>query len=388
MKTQDAALLPRTRKLWFKVEPTAGKKLRKRGTGPASKEYELDFRECEAINSTLSDKQDVSGAKTLLCNTEPQCCFNGQMLGHEGFFLSPEEATVLIKDNARNTDVVHPTLIGRDLVTGPGYPTRWVIDFQERTILEAQTYNAPFEILRLKVLPDRERKAQEGRSADGEQRSHHKQFLRYWWRHSFDRPEMVKLLETMPRYIVCSDTTKRPIFQFVDRHIRADHKLRVFAFPDDYSFGILQSHAHWLWFITKCSKLTERFNYTSESVFNTFPWPQSPTPKQVEAVAEAGRKVRHVRTQALSEMDGGLRALYRTLELPGTNPLKDAHAALDATVLAAYGFNPKRDLLAQLLALNQAVAAKIESGEPVTAPGVPKNYPDPKKLVTEDCIKP
>ena len=30
----------------------------------------------------------------------------------------------------------------------------------------------------------------------------------------------------------------------------------------------------------------------------------------------------------------------------------------------------------------------IEQGEPVTAPGVPKNYPDPKQLVTEDCIKP
>jgi hypothetical protein len=24
----------------------------------------------------------------------------------------------------------------------------------------------------------------------------------------------------------------------------------------------------------------------------------------------------------------------------------------------------------------------------VTAPGVPKNYPDAKKLVTEDCIRP
>ena len=47
-----------------------------------------------------------------------------------------------------------------------------------------------------------------------------------------------------------------------------------------------------------------------------------------------------------------------------------------------------KDLLAQLLALNQQVAAKIERGEPVTAPGVPKNYPDAKKLVTEDCIKP
>jgi len=34
------------------------------------------------------------------------------------------------------------------------------------------------------------------------------------------------------------------------------------------------------------------------------------------------------------------------------------------------------------------VAAKIENGEPVTAPGVPKNYPDAKRLVTGDCIKP
>ena len=51
--------------------------------------------------------------------------------------------------------------------------------------------------------------------------------------------------------------------------------------------------------------------------------------------------------------------------------------------VAAYDFDAKKDLLA----LNQAVSAKIEKGEPVTAPGVPKEYPDVKKLVTEDCIK-
>lgn len=43
--------------------------------------------------------------------------------------------------------------------------------------------------------------------------------------------------------------------------------------------------------------------------------------------------------------------------------------------------------LAQLLALNQEVAAKIEKGEPVAAPDVPKHYPDAKKLVPEDCSK-
>jgi hypothetical protein len=64
------------------------------------------------------------------------------------------------------------------------------------------------------------------------------------------------------------------------------------------------------------------------------------------------------------------------------------HAALDTAVLAAYGFSAKKDLLAQLLALNQQVAAMIAKGELVIAPGVPKIYPDPQRLVTEDCIKP
>jgi len=49
--------------------------------------------------------------------------------------------------------------------------------------------------------------------------------------------------------------------------------------------------------------------------------------------------------------------------------------ARDTTIFNSYGFSAKKDLLAQLLALNLAVAAKIEKGEAVVAPGVPKNYP-------------
>jgi hypothetical protein len=89
----------------------------------------------------------------------------------------------------------------------------------------------------------------------------------------------------------------------------------------------------------------------------------------------------------LTRIKGGLRAVYRTLELPGKHPLKDAHAALDAAVLAAYGFSAKDDLLAQLLALNLSVAARERAGEPVTAPGIPPGHPDPSRLVTDDCIR-
>jgi hypothetical protein len=95
-----------------------------------------------------------------------------------------------------------------------------------------------------------------------------------------------------------------------------------------------------------------------------------------------------VRAEALEKIKGGLRAVYRTLELPGKNPLKDAHASLDAAVLTAYGFAPKQDLLAQLLALNHEVAEKIKAGEPVTPPGAPAGYGDASGLITEDCIQP
>ena len=59
-----------------------------------------------------------------------------------------------------------------------------------------------------------------------------------------------------------------------------------------------------------------------------------------------------------------------------------------AAVLAAYGFSPQGDLLAQLLKLNLAVAARIDSHQQVTAPGLPPSFPDPKRLITDDCIRP
>jgi SAM-dependent methyltransferase len=382
-KTQDPALLPKTRRLWFKVQ---GSTKRTKGVR-ADKTYELNFRECAAINSALSDQADVAGAKVLQCNTEPQRVFNGQFPRHDGFVISPEVAAKLIAADKRNREVIHPFFIGQELVTS-GCPERWVIDFQKLDILQARSYSAPFAHIEKIVLPHIQAYANREREKTGKDTGQDQTWLKSWWQHFRCRKEFVDSVSKFERYIACSGVTKRPVFAFVSSDIRPDHALFGFAFADDYSFGVLQSSAHWLWFVTKCSKLTERFRYTPESVFDTFPWPQAPTAKQIEAVAAAGREVRRVRAEALTKIKGGLRAVYRTLELPGANPLKDAHAALDAAVLSAYGFDAKKDLLAQLLALNLAVATKIERNEPVTAPGIPPGYPDAAKLVTGDCIQP
>lgn len=389
VKTRNAALLPKKRRLWTKVDSTAvPKKLRKRGSGPASKEFELIFRECAVINSALSDRADVSSAEVLMCNTDPQRVFQGVTPGHPAFVLDEAACAALIKKEAGNRDLIHPYLIGDEILTGAGGPERFILDFGQRSIVEAQAYAAAFAYVRAKVLPDRQKAAEEGKDAGGNMRPHHRQFLERWWKLSWDRAEMVAEIARVPRFLVCSRVTKRPIFTFVHASIRPGDALQVFVFADDYSFGILQSSAHWLWFITKCSKLTESFRYTPESVFNTFPWPQAPAVKQVDAVAEAGKAVRQVRAAALPGMKGGLRALYRTLELPGKNPLRDAHAALDAAVLAAYGFSAKADRLTQLRDLNRAVSEALGTGRVATSPGVPSAYPDPRRLITDDCVRP
>lgn len=389
VKSQDAVLLADTpRKLWFKVETSAAaKKIRKRGDGPASKDYELNCRECAAISSALSDKLSVDEARVLACNCEPKRVFTGQNPCHEGFSLTLDEAGKMLRDEPACREILFPYMTGLDLVTS-GLPQRWIIDFGQRDMLAAARYAAAFEVLKQRVMADVLGKAEKEKLATGKESTRWSRMAERWWQFRDWMPGTVAAVNAHERYIVCPRLMKRPTFAFMSREIHPDMQLMVFPFADDYSLGILQSSSHWLWFVTKCSKMKSDFRYTSESVFDTFPWPQGASVAQIDAVAAAARAVRRIRAEHLPQIKGGLRALYRTLELPGANPLKDAHAALDAAVLAAYGFDAQQDLLAQLLALNLAVAARLDRGEPVTAPGVPAAYPNPAALITEDCIRP
>ncbi len=355
-------LIPEKKKLWFKVEPDpARKKIRKRGSLPSAKEYELDFRECKYINSALSDQTDVSGAVVLSVSSRPKRCFEGIQPGHKGFRISKEEFTKLSRDH-RARDVLFPYLIATSVLTHR-FEVRpeYLIDFGDRDLLDASQYDGPLAIVRERVLPTWQANAEEEARNTQKKSGEHQRRLETWWQLKRRRSDLINTIERLHRFVVCSRHTKRPIFVFLPSSVRPDSSLTAFTFEDDYSFGILQSNTHWQWFVAKCSKLKSDFRYTPESVFNTFPWPQSPSIKQIEAVADAGREVRRVRAEALEKITGGLRAVYRTLELPGKNPLKDAHAALDAA---------------------------IDRDEQVTAPGLPPNFPDPSRLITDDCIRP
>ena len=84
--------------------------------------------------------------------------------------------------------------------------------------------------------------------------------------------------------------------------------------------------------------------------------------------------------------DWSLRDLYRTLETPGDNKLRTAHAALDTAVRAAYGMKEKEDILAFLLTLNLELADQESKAKPITPPGLPSFVTKPAEFISKDCV--
>jgi hypothetical protein len=197
---------------------------------------------------------------------------------------------------------------------------------------------------------------------------------------------MIAAIRKLPRYVVCGRVTKRPIFEFVSSTINPNDALMVFPYDDDYSFGILQSGVHWGWFTNRCSTLKRDFRYTSNTVFDTFPWPQGPTASQVKAVAKASRELRELRRKLMATHKLSLRELYRSLDQPGEHPLRGAHEALDDAVREAYGMGKRVDALAYLFAPNERLAADEDAGVDIVGPGLPPTIRDRTPFVTKDRV--
>ncbi len=161
----------------------------------------------------------------------------------------------------------------------------------------------------------------------------------------------------------------------------------VFPLDDDYSFGILQSVVHWEWFVARCSTLKGDWRYTSDTVFDSFPWPQNPTKKQIEEVARQAKTLRDKRNEMMEERHLTLRQLYRIIDDSHNNPVSEIQAKLDNAVRDAYGMRRDADILQYLLDLNSKVYEMEQQGEKVQGPGLPGKIKDKTALVSEDCVK-
>jgi len=404
---------------WIKQENVPNGKRKLAIQKGEKKDGPWEVFELSTIPSSLSPTIDVTSAQRLGTNIKSGACYQGQTHGHEGFLLTPEERNELIKSEPEAEEITFPYLIADELLGSTNsQPSRYVIDFQPRDFYSAQQYKKTFKIIEEKVLPTRkysyEKEKERNASVLTQQpkakvNHHHENFFNKWWLLSYGRGELIAKLNTINRYIVCSRVTKRPIFEFISKKIRPNDSLNVFSMNDDFSFGILQSSIHWEWFKSRCSTLTERYRYTSDTVFDSFPWPQwgtivvpdSPpitsnfTKLKIESalnVAKAARNLRQTRNKIRLENHCSLRDLYRGLELPGENPLRTSHESLDRAVREAYLLGlPKRmqrmNELELLLELNGLCAAAEKDGKSIIGPGLPDFCKEDNRFLSEDCIQ-
>lgn len=98
-----------------------------------------------------------------------------------------------------------------------------------------------------------------------------------------------------------------------------------------YHFGVLSSAMHMAWVRTVGGRLESRYRYSAGIVYNTFPWPASPSEKQRKAIEEAAQAVLNARA---AHPGSSLADLYDPDAMPDN--LAKAHLKLDKAVDAAY----------------------------------------------------
>ena len=127
-----------------------------------------------------------------------------------------------------------------------------------------------------------------------------------------------------------------------------------------YEFGVLASALHMAWMRYTGGRMKSDYQYSSQIVYNNFPWPKSPKVKQmavVEAKAHVLLKVRETFSST------SLAALYTPETMPGK--LAKAHAELDRAVDACYRakpFDSDRERVEFLFALYEKLTAPLTAG--------------------------
>ena len=317
-------------------------------------ECTLDGLEVPNINADLTAGADLTQAKPLSENR--RIAFQG--IGKVGDFDITETVAVqmLAQPNPHgrpNTDVIRRWINGVDITQRPR--NVWIIDFGvDMPEIDAALYEAPFEYVKQKVMPERVKNKMQWRADN-------------WWLHGYLATTMRRTLAPLQRYIGTPKVAKHRFFVWLPGEMLPSNLVIAIASDDDYMFGVLSSSIHELWTRHVGSQLRESESggtYTPTTCFETFPFPE-PDDAQRAAIADAAARLNELREGWLDPVDANGRPALnakdlrkRTLtNLYNQRPtwLTNAHDTLDAAVAAAYGWPANLGdaaILERLLALN------------------------------------
>jgi hypothetical protein len=124
-----------------------------------------------------------------------------------------------------------------------------------------------------------------------------------------------------------------------------------------YHFGVLSSAMHMAWMRYTCGRMKSDYQYSSQIVYNNYPWPEAPSEKQRAAVGVTAQAVLDARN---SFPNATLADLYDPLAMPAA--LVKAHAELNRAVDLSYRpqpFENDRQRVEYLFALYEKLVAPL-----------------------------
>ena len=260
-----------------------------------------------------------------------------------------------------NSDVLAPWMNGIAVTRRP--IDKWIVDFGwKMSVADAALYEEPFGWVKEHVRPTWEKQRVAGRR-------------KHWYMHHRPRPKLWEALDGRSRYIATPRVSKYRLFVWFDSRVSPNDALIAIARDDDTTFGILHSRFHEVWSLRMGTWLGKGNDprYTPTTTFETFPFPEGLSPDvpasdylldpRARAIASAARRLVELRDRWLNppewvewveepapgypprpvprDSKAATALKKRTLtNLYNARPqwLLDAHAHLDATVAAAYGW--------------------------------------------------
>jgi hypothetical protein len=294
--------------------------------------YRLDGEKVEAINSRLRPKPERPDPTILARNKGHS--YQGSIVLGMGFILTPEQRDDLVDRDPKNAELIFPYLGGKEVNSNPeqGYD-RYVINFGQMSLEEAEKWPDLISIVRERVKPERDRNKRAVRR-------------KYWWRFGEVAPALYAAIRPLERCLVTAQTTKHTVFSFQPTDRVFGHTLIVFPLDRHAPFATLQSRIHLSWTGLLAATMKGDQRYIPSDCFETFPFPKPDPRAEIPELEEMGRKLYEARAAYMQDPEVwvGLTTTYNRLKDPKNQEpriveLRRLHEEMDRAVLDAYGWS-------------------------------------------------
>lgn len=315
--------------------------------GPASNAM-INGRSVTAINSMLIEASEEYEPLPLIANRRR--AFRGADIYGQGFVFSdeydPELAGSL--EDARNllceaiNEIIIKSYLGGDEITShPEHKShRYVIDFGDMSLSDAERWPEILELVRNRVKPKRDLLA--GYSVAERRRER-------WWQYGTATPALNRAKEQFKQVLAISQTTAHIAFAITRSDIVFSHKVVVVATRAlGAEFACLQSRIHDLWARSIGSTQGETPFYSPDDCYLTFPFPRGYDSNP--GLETTGQVYHDHRATMMVEANEGMTKTYNRFHAaeeyrPAIARLRELHDAMDRAVLRAYGWDDLADVL-------------------------------------------